>query len=148
MKSFLMRIVGAVLINIFTDIALPPKWSKYTKIITGLIIISAIFTPLEKIFDIEFDDFFKAPDSLFTSADDYSVSLIKSELEARIEADIAERMKEEFDAEIAAEASVSLNEENKISGIKSIKLIGEVNQKILERIYEIYAPEEVSVDEF
>ncbi len=148
MKNCLMRIVGAVLINIFTDSALPPKWSKYTKILTGLIIISAIFSPVEKLFDIDFDSFFKTPETLFSSADNYSVSLIKSELEENIEKDISTRILDEFDTKISAEVSVSVNEENKISGISSINLIGNINQSILDRINEIYAPTEVLINGF
>ena len=148
MKTYLMRIMGAVLISVFTEFVLPKKWSKYTKIITGLIIITAITSPLEKTFNLDFKKFFYTPEKLEINAEEYFVSLIKEELEKTVENDIKQRMSDEFKKEISADVSVSINEENKISGILSINLIGDVSDTIIDRINEIYAPKEVLINGF
>ena len=148
MKAYLMRIVGAVLISIFTEIALPEKWGKYTKIITGIIIIAAIVSPVENAFNIDLKKHFNTPEKLEINAEEYSISLIKEEFEKTVANDIKQRMSDEFNKDIIAEVSVRINEENKISGIRSINLIGTVNDLMVNRINEIYAPEEVLINGF
>lgn len=146
MKIYLMKIVGAVLICVFTDIALPEKWSKYIKIITGLIIISTIASPLEKPLNLNFKEYFKASEKLEQTGEEYQISLIKKEFEKNVSNDIKNRIYDEFKKEISADVVVSLNDENKISGIKKIELKGEINDEILNRINEIYAPKEIFSD--
>lgn len=146
MKIYLMKIVGAVLICVFTDIALPEKWSKYIKIITGLIVISTIASPLEKPLNLNFKEYFKVSEQLEKTGEEYQISLIKEEFEKTISTDIKNRIYDEFKKEISADVIVSLNDENKISGINKIELTGEINDKILNRINEIYAPKEIFSD--
>ena len=146
MKIYLMKIIGAVLICVFTDIALPEKWSKYIKIITGLIIISTIASPLEKPLNLNFKESFRVSEKLEQTGEEYQISLIKEEFEKNISNDIRNRIYDEFKKEISADVIVSLNEENKISGIKKIELKGEINDEILKRINEIYAPKEIFSD--
>lgn len=146
MKAYLMKIVGAVLICVFTDIALPEKWSKYIKIITGLIIISTIASPLEKPLNLNFKEYFKVSEKLEKTGEDYQISLIRKEFEKNVSNDIKARIYDEFKKEISADVIVSLNNENKISGIRKIKLKGEINDEILNRIKEIYAPKEILSD--
>lgn len=146
MKIYLMKIVGAVLICVFTDIALPEKWSKYIKIITGLIIISTIASPLEKPLNLNFKEYFKVSEQLEKTGEEYQISLIKEEFEKTISTDIKNRIYDEFKKEISADVIVSLNDENKISGIKKIELNGDINDEILNRINEIYAPKEIFSD--
>lgn len=146
MKGYLMGIVGAVLICVFTDIALPDKWSKYVKIITGLIIISAILAPLEKPFNINFKEYFKESEKLEMSGEEYQRELILEELENNIESDIKTRISDEFNTNINADVKIEINDEDKISGINKISLQGDINQKIVDRINEIYAPGEIFSD--
>lgn len=148
MKGYLMSIVGAVLICVFTEIALPEKWGKYIKIITGLIIITTIASPLERTFKLNFDEYFDTPQEIRINAQDYTINMIKKELENTVANDIKQRMSDEFNEDISADVYVSLNEENKISGILKINLIGNVNDLMVNRINEIYAPEEVLVNGF
>ncbi len=146
MKIYLMKIVGAVLICVFTDIALPEKWSKYIKIITGLIIISTIASPLEKPLNLNFKEYFRVSEKLEKTGEEYQISLIKEEFEKNVSNDIEKRIYDEFKKEISADVIVSLNDENKISGIKKIELNGDINDEILNRINEIYAPKEIFSD--
>lgn len=148
MKEYLMRIIGAVLICVFADMLMTEKWSKYIKIITGLIIISAISAPIQKPLKLDFKEYFNETKKLETDGIQYSVELIKKELEKSLENDINSRFLEEFNQDIDAQVDVSLNDENKISGVEKINLIGTINQKMIDRINEIYAPEEVLINGF
>ena len=47
MNTYLLNLTGAVIITVVLEILLPENWNKYTKIITGLIIISAIAYPIK-----------------------------------------------------------------------------------------------------
>lgn len=148
MKEYLMRIIGAVLICVFADMLLTEKWSKYIKIITGLIIISAISSPIQKPLKLDFKKYFNETKQFETDGIKYSVELIKKELEKTLENDINKRFIDEFKQDIKAEVEVSLNDENKISGVEKINLIGSINQEMINRINEIYAPEEVFINGF
>lgn len=148
MKEYLMRIIGAVLICVFADMLLTEKWSKYIKIITGLIIISAISSPIQKPLKLDFKEYFNETKQFETDGIKYSVELIKKELEKTLENDINKRFIDEFKQDIKAEVKVSLTDENKISGVEKINLIGSINQEMINRINEIYAPEEVFVNGF
>ena len=146
MKGYLMQIVGTVLICVFTDIVLPDKWSKYVKIITGLIIISAIAAPLEKPLNLNFTKYFKESEKLEANGEEYQRLLIKKELENNIATDIKTRISDEFNININADVEIEINDEDKISGIDKISLKGNINQKIVDRINEIYAPGEIFSD--
>ncbi len=148
MKAYLMKIIGAVLICVFTDMLLTEKWSKYVKIITGLIIISAIIAPLEKPLKLDFKEYFNETNELTINGEEYRFELVKKELENSLSKDIKSRFIEEFNQDIEAQVYISLNEENKISGVKKINLIGNINQKMIDRINEIYAPGEVLINGF
>ena len=148
MKEYLMRIIGAVLICVFADMLLTEKWSKYIKIITGLIIISAISAPLQKPLNLDFKEYFNETKKLESDGMEYSIELIKKELEKSLENDINKRFIDEFNQNIKAQVDVSLNDENKISGVEKINLIGTINQEMIDRINEIYAPEEVLINGF
>ncbi len=148
MKEYLMRIIGAVLICVFADMLLEEKWSKYIKIITGLIIISAISTPLQKPLNLDFKEYFNETKKLEADGTQYSLVLIREELEKSLENDINSRFIEEFNQDIKAQVDVSLNDENKISGVEKINLIGSINQKMIDRINEVYAPKEVLINGF
>ena len=149
MKSYLLNVICAVLISMFCNILLPKEWGKYVKIITGLIIISAILSPLN--FKWSFDEFnFEQEQAEFKQeAEQYSSSLIKEELKKRIEDDAQKRILEEFDKDVQINAEIQTNAGNEIIGIEKIEIIGKnIGENITQRIIQIYNPTEVSISEF
>ena len=106
MKSYLLNVICAVLISMFCNILLPKEWAKYVKIITGLIIISAILSPFN--FKWSFDEFkFDTEQAEFEQeAGEYSSDLIKEELKKRIEDDAQKRILEEFNKDVRVEAEI------------------------------------------
>ena len=146
MKAYLLKIIGAVLICVFTDMALPEKWSKYTKIITGLIIISAMVSPLDKIYDSDYFKFNEEIRIFNETGENYTINLLKEELENNIKTDIETRIKDEFNSKIDVDVIVGVNEENKISEVIKINLNGAITEQMINRVREIYEPKEVLVN--
>ena len=144
MKGYLMNISGAVIISVFAEILLPGKWSKYIKIITGLIIISAIASPIKEKINFDISSYYKEVETLQTDATEYKQSLVAAELAKRVNDDCENRLLEEFGINVNVECDISVNEDNQITGVKTVKISGgKISDKAVERIKEIYAPQEV-----
>ena len=146
MKNYIMSIVGAVLICIFSEMVLPDKWNKYLNIITGLIIIGAICTPLSYAFDFSIWQQINENQDFSVIAKDYSVNLVKNELEKNIKNDLEERILTEFKKETSVKVSVLTDDDNKITGIEKIILSGNIDENIISRVNEIYAPKEIVIN--
>lgn len=143
-KEYLMNIAGAVVITVFAEILLPDKWNKYIKIITGLIIISAIAAPVKERINFDISNYFTDTKALQTEGEDYSKRLIEEELCQRINTDCEERLSEEFGIATKVKCRISVNESNEITGVEAIEITGKnISQRAVERIKEIYAPQEV-----
>lgn len=143
-KEYLMNIAGAVIITVFAEVLLPDKWNKYIKIITGLIIISAIAAPIKEKINFDISDYSTDIEDLQTDGEEYSKRLVIDELCERISTDCEERLSEEFGISAEAECRISVNESNEITGVEAIEITGEnISEKAVERIKEIYAPQEV-----
>ena len=149
MKEYMMNIVGAVLISVFAQVILPEKWNKYIKIITGLIIISAIVSPVKEFRKINFENYTYEAEKFNSEGENYTRELVISELSTRINNDIKTRISNEFFTEVDAKTTISVNKNNEISGISKIELTGKnINNSIITRLKEIYAPEEVLINGF
>ncbi len=149
MKQYLMSIIGAVLVAVFSDVVLSEKWSKYIKIITGLIIIGSIITPLEKLNIPAMEDFFGEAEQIAIDGDEYQKKLIIEDLCKKIREDIKIRLRDEFNIEADIEVSVGVNENNEITGVRTIRITGDkIGESVKKRLDEIYAPEEVIIDEY
>ena len=75
-KEYLMNIAGAVIITVFAEVLLPDKWNKYIKIITGLIIISAIAAPIKEKINFDISDYSADIEDLQTDGEEYSKRLV------------------------------------------------------------------------
>ena len=147
MKTYFMSIMFAVLISVFAGMILPDKWDKYIKIITGLIIISTIVTPLKKTWDFNYDEYLLKYDEIETDGTEYQRQLITKELGNKIKNDISDRLSEEFQVDPEVKVTIGIDQENKITGVKIIELNGDdLSDKIYDRLMEIYAPEEVIIN--
>ena len=147
MKEYLMNIAGAIIITVFAEVMLPDKWSKYVKIITGLIIISAIASPVKDKINFDIKAFFDEGEQYVKTGEEYSAGLIKTELEKRINEDCAYRIMEEYKKDITVTTKVEINDKNEITGVLLMEIEGdELGSDALGRIYEIYAPKEVIVN--
>ncbi len=143
MKSYIITIIGATLLSSVGVMLTPENMRKYVSIITGFIIISAIVAPLSALRDI---DIFSGLDDISTNTQNYeeiySASVLGA-LSARIEEDIKERLKDEFD--YTGDVSVRILAENtNIKSIAEIILHSHVSDnKIVPRLMEVYNVNEV-----
>lgn len=149
MRDYLLSIVGAVLIAVFTDILLPDKWNKYIKVITGLIIISTITSPLSKFHFPDMSDYFYEAQELTKAGEDRQNELVQKELARKICDDIKYRLKEEFNINADIRVTISVNAENEITGVEKIEISGgKIDEKVKARLEEVYSPGEVIADEY
>lgn len=147
MREYLMNIAGAVIITVFAEVLLPYNWSKYVKIITGLIIISAIATPLKDKINFDISQFFDESEEYRIEGEEYSRELVRRELSDKINADCEQRLLDEFNLNADVKCEIEINENEEITGVKSIEIIAEeVGDGVIYRINEIYAPREVTVN--
>ena len=49
MKEYIITIIGATLLSAMAGIIAPEKWRSYVQVITGLVIISCIISPVTAI---------------------------------------------------------------------------------------------------
>ena len=124
MKDYIITIIGATLLGAMTLIISPEKWRSYVRIITGLVIISCIVTP---IFQLLHSDVYTRLDESFTmSAEgkDLQAQLVIKELKSRINADIEERLKDEFNMKVRADCSIRVNSDGEVEGVDEIRIYG------------------------
>ncbi len=145
MKGYIITIIGASLLSGIAHILAPASWVKYVKLITGLVILSVIASPLTSISKINlFSDFSIEENEI---DENIQINTIAKELEARIEADIKDRIKTEFFSEAEAEVKIALNENNEISGVTHIKIITDAEkEKIISRMCEVYGIDKDEVE--
>ena len=147
MKDYIIRIVGAALLATLADILSPSDWRKYIAIVSGMIILCTISSPIASIkgIDINLDavdteDSAKAGEALYRDR-------LSAEFSKSIALDIKERIRQEFSKDVSAEVSVRLDDDGKIDKISSIVIKGrDIDQKIADRIAFIYDVDEVVTD--
>lgn len=145
MKNYFMNILGAVLVSGFLQLFLPSGWSRYTKILSGIIIICAMLSPVKEIFDFEMLDYTVEGEKIGELGEERTKISVAKELERRIGEDIEVRMREEFGEEVKAECRLSTNENEEITAVDEVIITGEVTEEMIKRIKEIYAPVSVRV---
>ena len=147
MKAYIISIIGAALTAAFADMLSPDKWRKYVQMITGIVIISCIIAPLKGIFSEDLFGGFGDFRSSETEGGEIQRALVVDELTKRIEADIAERLRKEFNISVTAEVEINVNDNNEIEGVERIRLFGEgVDNRVENRLKEVYGVREVEYE--
>lgn len=137
MKGYIITIIGASVLSGAAHILTPVSWIKYVKIITGLVILSVIATPLTSISKINLFSDFSIEESEID--ENIQVNTIAKELKLRIETDIKDRIKTEFSHDSKADVIITLNENNEITGVTHITVITDANKdKVISRMCEVY----------
>ena len=145
MKQYIITIIGAAVLCGAAHILTPINWVKYVKIITGLVILSVIASPLAEIKDINLFSDFSVPQSEIN--ENLQMDTISTELEKRINQDIEERIKNEFFCDSRANATIHVNENNEITGVSHIKIVTAANaSRVTQRLCEVYGITEDGVE--
>lgn len=144
-KTYILTVAGAAVLSAVASAITPDAWTKYIRLITGLVILCCITMPVLKL--INTDISFKVPDNAYEDLEYNEMSntsLIEDELTKRIEEDIIARMKNEYNKNITAKVSISINGNNEIEGVESITISGDrIDSSAKNRLCQIYGVKEV-----
>lgn len=124
MKEYVLSIIGAAVLSSFAAMLSPEKQRKYIGVITGLVIISCIVSPISKLIGTELFGGFEYIEDYEKYTYDMQKEMIIEELNESIGKDVSKRLSEEYKINAAAEVSVSVNENNEIDGINEIRIGG------------------------
>lgn len=143
MKAYILTIIGATLLSAYASNLAPDSWRKYVKIITGLVLIICILSPVKSL--VSTDLFADFDINEFGDIEGKTQEeLIVAELSERLEADIAERMKNEFNLNVEASVKISINDNGEIEGVKEIRTRGDtLTNAAKSRLCEVYGVAEV-----
>lgn len=143
MKAYIMTIIGATILSAYAANFAPDSWRKYVRIITGLVLIICVLSPVKSLIGVD----------LFADFDISDVSgvkgktqteLIAQELTERVEADIEERLRKEFGLSASANVKISVNDKDEIEGVKEIRVSGgRLSTAAKSRLSEVYGTDEV-----
>lgn len=144
MKSYIIMVAGAALLSAFSDMLAPQTWRKYTKIVTGLVILAVLLTPVMKMKDVGiFEDF---SFDMQTEEENKQQELVRKELKAKVEEDAEQRMQEEFRTQTEISADIAVNDAGQITGVQRMYVHTDKNEgKIQKRLAEVYGVDEKEV---
>ncbi len=139
MKAYIITIIGATLLSAVAGILAPEKWRGYVQIITGLVIISCIVSPVASIVKSDIFSEFEHVGENIENSDNLQAELVLEELKKRINADIAERMDKEYNLSVKAECEIRVNSEGEIEGVESVRISGDkLTDRARLRLCEVY----------
>lgn len=134
MKAYITTVCAAAIMAAFADNFAPKKWQKYISLFTGAILLITLITPLLKLGKIDFGSL----DIPQNTAIEYDIlNEVETELTKRVEADIKQRISDEFDIKTTATVRLSVKED-KIQGVEEIKLSCAKDDRITARLCEVY----------
>lgn len=143
MKTYILTVIGATLLSAFAANLAPEKWQKYVRIITGLVLIICILSPIKALVSVDLFENFEIPQ--YSAAEGKTQEeLVISELTDRLEQDIEERLKKEFNITASAQVKIDVNSDGEIDGVKEIRVTGAVLTAAAKaRLKEVYGVSEV-----
>lgn len=146
MRAYIIKIVGATILAVFGDMLSPPGWKKYIGIVSSLILMSVIVTPVAEIKGIDITSGYEDTQIADDGTMLYS-SMLKQEFSKNIALDVKERILSEFSVDASVEAEVNVDDNGNIANISKIKITGEnLTDEIKARISYIYDVDEVVIN--
>ena len=138
MKSYFLMILGAAVLSALASIMSPEKWRGYIRLVTGIIILSCVVSPVADL--LGRSGGFIIPEISASSAydEDMHTQLVIDELTKRIETDIESRMAREYGANIKARVKIDINENNEIEGVTRITIRGTLPPNAKSELSSIY----------
>lgn len=142
MKEYIITIASASVAAALADIIAPDGWRKYIRIIIGFLVISAILAPIAEFRHVRL---LPVGESVEISEEPLYDS-VAAELRRRVESDIEERVKEEFNTEVTAEAEIDADAEHHILGVRALRITCRKNPAgMAERLKTIYGCENIEI---
>ena len=132
MKEYIITIIGATLLSAMAGIIAPEKWRSYVQVITGLVIISCIISPVTAIVKSDIFDGFDSVQENIADSSNMQTELV-------IDEDIKARMEKEFKLSVTAECEIMVNDDGEITGVDSVRVYGDkLTDRARSRICEVY----------
>lgn len=142
MREYILTVAGAAVLSAFAVSMSPSGWEKYLKLITGVVVLCCIISPLGNILKTDID--IKIPDTEVEYDENLNREIILNEFSDKISGDIEERLKKEFGLEVKADTEIELNEDNEIEGVKKIITEGDrLSDMARSRLNEVYGVDEI-----
>lgn len=139
MKTYIITIIGATLLSAMAGIMAPEKWRGYVQVITGLVLISCIVSPITTIVKSDIFDGFDSIGENIENSEHLQSELVMEELQKRINEDINARMKKEFNLSVEARCEIKVNDNDEIEGVESVHVSGDkLTERARSRICEVY----------
>lgn len=148
MKTYILRIAGAALLAVFADMFSPSGWKKYMGIVTGIILMIVIVTPIANL---------KAGNVLgnCSESEEYTndgtklyTDMLKREFSKSVALDVRERILNEFSTDTVVEAEIETDDDGNIEKILKITVSGrDLKKEIADRISYIYEVDEVILND-
>ena len=130
MKEYIITIIGATLLSAMAGIIAPEKWRSYVQVITGLVIISCIISPVTAIVKSDIFDGFDSVQENIADSSNMQTELVIEELKNRIK---------EFKLSVTAECEIMVNDDGEITGVDSVRVYGDkLTDRARSRICEVY----------
>lgn len=146
MREYIIMIVSAALLSSFAEIVSPDNWRKYIKIVTGLIVLAVIITPILNLRDIDLLSSFAVSEQMQEMEEENQRETIKEELKKRVEQDIKDRVESEFSKVVEAEVEIGVNSSDEIVGVDKIYVYSDTSIGGLQRrLAEVYGVDEREV---
>ena len=142
MREYIITMSVAALVCSVLEIFAPKEWEKYIKLAIGFLILSIIISPVAKFrhakilpqtpsYEIKAEEFYDG---------------ISKELKNRVEDDIVQRLKDEFDVKAKVEVDIDVDENHNIKGVNAIRVRTWQNPKgMIERLEEIYGCSRIEI---
>lgn len=142
MKAYIITIIGATLLAAMAGILAPEKWRSYVQIITGLVIISCIISPLTTVVKSDIFSGFDSVEENIANSENLQTELVMEELKKRVNEDIEARMMKEFNLSVRADCVIRVDGEGAIEGVDSVRIYGDkLTDRARSRLCEVYGLE-------
>lgn len=134
MREYITSVAAVAVIAAACDVLVPKSWQKYVSILTGAVILITLTSPLLKLNGISVPtlSFPESGYKEFSPEDEIAEELCK-----RVEADISDRLENEYGIKTTARVTLGISD-GKICGVEEIILYTKENSSVSARLYEVY----------
>ncbi len=142
MDKYLTTLITAAVLSAVAKNVSPERWQKYISIITGIMLVSVIVSPVFEFAGVDlFSEFsYSEETDMFAQ-----YKAVKEELEKRVAEDARARLEENLPGEYKVQAELFVNENNEIEGVKEmIVWTKEKEAPVKEILGTVYSPQKIS----
>lgn len=142
MREYMITVIGGAVLAALAHTVSPEKWTKYIKIVTGIMIVSIIVSPVSVL--INGDIFSDFEESTYIEENLHEKAVI-SQTEQKLSEDVISRIKTELGEDIIAEVVLEVDNDMQVEGVDLIKVWNGQNRERIKKILtEVYLPSEIS----